>query len=602
MRSQVGLIIFYASVFTSLHISHAADSAERPNILLVMTDDQGWGDVHSHNNPDINTPVMDSLAASGARFDRFFVSPVCAPTRASLLTGRYNLRTHVHGVTRGEENMRAEEVTIAEIFAANGYKTGCFGKWHNGRHYPWHPNGQGFQEFVGFCAGHWNNYFNTTLERNGEEFQSEGFIIDVLTNHALKFIEKNQNEPFLCYVPMNTPHTPWQVPEKYWQRYADTDLPETTKCAYAMCENIDYNLGRLLSKLDELDLAKNTIVLFLTDNGANTDRYDGHMRGRKGSVDEGGVRVPLFVRWPGHIPAGRMVKPIAMHIDLLPTLVSLCGVEPGSHKPWDGTDLAPLLVGEESAAADWPDRKLFTFRKLGISAERSQGAVRTQRWRLVRRNPGAKWTLYDMQTDPSQNTDLAKKHPDVVNELGNAYDEIFQDVTQADFDPLPIPLGLAARPTTVLPGHEAYFHPAKGQGIRYFGPNGWANDWISGWTDTNSYPWWPVEVTEPGRYAVSVDYICPATHVGAKLTVSIGNESVSTTVSEPHDPKPIQTPDRIDRKEVYEFPWKTLSLGHMELQPQQTQLVIRGSDMQNGRLPEIKAVRITRVSDSSPAK
>ncbi|WP_166830125.1 sulfatase-like hydrolase/transferase [Thalassoroseus pseudoceratinae] len=597
MRSGIRFALLGMGILCGLRFGLAAEPVQRPNILLVMTDDQGWGDVHSHDNPHINTPVMDSLAASGARFDRFFVSPVCAPTRASLLTGRYNLRTRTHGVTRGEENMRTEEVTIAEIFAANGYKTGCFGKWHNGRHYPWHPNGQGFQEFVGFCAGHWNNYFNTTLEHNGEEFQSDGFIIDVLTDHALNFIEKHHDQPFLCYVPMNTPHTPWQVPEKYWQRYAHKDLPETTKCAYAMCENIDYNLGRLLSKLDELDLAKNTIVLFLTDNGANTDRYDGHMRGRKGSVDEGGVRVPLFVRWPDRIPAGRFVKPIAMHIDLLPTLVSLCGVDAGSHGKWDGLDLSPLLLADQTAADNWPDRKLFTFRGFGSSAKRSKGAVRTQRWRLVRRNPGANWTLYDMQTDPSQNTDLAKKHPSVVDELSEAYETIYQDVTQDSFEPLPIPLGLSARPTTVLPGHEAYLHPAKGQGIRYFGPAGWANDWISGWTNTESYPWWPVEVVEPGRYAVSLDYKCPKSQVGAKLTVAIGDKSLSETITQPHDPKPVPAPDRIARKEVMEFEWKSLPLGEVELQPAETRLIIRGANIQGGQLPEVKAVRVTRVDD-----
>lgn len=602
MRSGVLFALICVCGLVGPRFGSTAEPAARPNILLVMTDDQGWGDVHSHDNPNINTPIMDSLAASGARFDRFFVSPVCAPTRASLLTGRYNLRTRTHGVTRGEENMWSEEVTIAEIFAKAGYKTGCFGKWHNGRHYPWHPNGQGFQEFVGFCAGHWNNYFNTTLEHNGEEFQSEGFIIDALTNHALKFIEQNKNQPFLCYVPLNTPHTPWQVPEEYWQRYTDKDLPEETKCAYAMCENIDHNLGRLLSKLDELELAENTIVLFLTDNGANTDRYDGHMRGRKGSVDEGGVRVPLFVRWPGHIPAGRFVKPIAMHIDLLPTLVSLCGIEEGAHPKWDGTDLSPLLLEVEPNEDDWPERKLFTFRGLGSSPKRSKGAVRTQRWRLVRRNPGANWSLYDMQADPSQNTDLAKKQPSVVDELSQAFEDIYQDVTQDGFDPLPIPLGLAARPTTVLPGHEAYLHPAKGKGIRYFGPSGWANDWISGWTDTDSYPWWPVEVTEPGRYAISIDYICPKDRVGSKLAVAIGDQSLTQTVTEPHNPGPVPTPDRIRRKEVDDYIWKNLPVGQLNLKPMQTRLVIRGLEIHGGQMPEIKAVRITRVGDPSPAE
>ncbi len=190
-----------------------AISAERPNILLILTDDQGWGDIASHGNERIDTPHLDALAASGARFERFFVSPLCAPTRAALLTGRYSLRSGVHGVTRGHETMRATEVTIAELFRDAGYATGCFGKWHNGRHFPNHPNGQGFDEFFGFCGGHWNNYFDTNLERNGEPVETQGFITDVLTDGAVDFIRRNRERSFLCYVPFNAPHFPPQVPD-----------------------------------------------------------------------------------------------------------------------------------------------------------------------------------------------------------------------------------------------------------------------------------------------------------------------------------------------------------------------------------------------------
>ncbi|MFB0554225.1 MAG: sulfatase-like hydrolase/transferase, partial [Phycisphaerae bacterium] len=178
-----------------------ADDRKLPNVILIITDDQGWGDIHSHGNDKIDTPVMNKLAADGARFDRFFVSPVCAPTRASLLTGRYHLRTGTHGVTRGYENMRSEEVTIAEAIKQAGYATGCFGKWHNGAHYPYNPNGQGFDEFLGFCSGHWNNYFDTTLEHNGRLVKTKGYITDVLTDAAVRFIEKNKDRPFFCYIP-----------------------------------------------------------------------------------------------------------------------------------------------------------------------------------------------------------------------------------------------------------------------------------------------------------------------------------------------------------------------------------------------------------------
>lgn len=326
-------------------LTPALSGADKPNVLLIMTDDQGWGDIGSHDNPHIRTPVLDRLATDGARFERFFVSPVCAPTRASLMTGRYHLRTGTHGVTRGEENMRADEVTVAEAFHAAGYATGCFGKWHNGRHYPMHPNGQGFDAFVGFCAGHWNNYFSTDLEHNGDVFRSEGYIADALTDYAVRFMEKHQKEPFFCYVPYNTPHSPWQVEEEYFDRYDNKGLDPKAHCAYAMCENIDHNVGRLLKTLERLDLDENTIVLFLTDNGPNSNRFNGGMKGRKGSAHEGGVRVPLFVRWPGKIEPGTTVRKNAMHIDLFPTLVDLCEIDMPRTKPIDGRSLKHCCWG-----------------------------------------------------------------------------------------------------------------------------------------------------------------------------------------------------------------------------------------------------------------
>lgn len=379
-----------------------AVAADRPNVVLIMTDDQGFGDIRSHENPNINTPVLDKLAADGARFERFFVSPVCAPTRASLLTGRYHLRTGTHGVTRGEENMRSEEVTVAEAFKAAGYATGCFGKWHNGRHYPMHPNGQGFDAFIGFCAGHWNNYFSTQLEHNGKPFTSDGYIADVLTNYAMSFIDKHRSEPFFCYVPYNTPHSPWQVPDEYYDRYKGKGLDEKAHCAYAMCENIDHNVGRLLKKLDDLKLADNTIVLFLTDNGPNSNRYNGGMKGRKGSAHEGGVRVPLFVRWPKAIKPGTIIKENAMHIDLFPTLVELCDIPMPKTQPQDGISLKPLLLKDPDYTP--VDRSLFTFRTRGGTVK--YGAVRTNRWRAVKYN---KWELYDMQADPGQEKNIARQ-------------------------------------------------------------------------------------------------------------------------------------------------------------------------------------------------
>src|SRR5262245_53285222 len=325
-------------------------AAGRPNVLLILTDDQGYGDFSRHGNPHLQTPELDRFSEGAVRFERFFVSPLCAPTRAALLTGRYSQRTGVWGVTHSKEAMRPEEVTLAEALRAAGYRTGCFGKWHNGEQYPYTPGGQGFDEFFGFHNGHWNNYFDAELLRGTKFEKTRGYITDVLTDEALRFLDKNRSNPFFCYVAYTAPHSPFQVPDKYFNTYKKKGLDDTLACVYGMCANIDDNVGRLLSKLDQLKLRDNTIVLFLTDNGANTDRYNAGMRGRKGSVHEGGSRVPLFVQWPGHLKA-RVVQEIAAHIDLYPTLLDLCGVTAPKGPPVDGVSLRPLLEGK---SAKWP--------------------------------------------------------------------------------------------------------------------------------------------------------------------------------------------------------------------------------------------------------
>lgn len=561
-----------------------------PNVLLIMTDDQGWGDIRSHSNEKIDTPVADKLASQGARFDRFYVCSLCAPTRASLLTGRYYPRTGVHGVTRAAETMRAEEVTLAEALHQAGYATGCFGKWHNGAHYPHNPNGQGFDEFLGFCAGHWNNYFDTTLEHNGQAFKSQGYITDVITDAAIDFIESRNRQPFFCYVPYNAPHSPFQVPDKYFDKYKARGLDDTLACVYGMCENVDDNVGRLLACLDENGLSDNTVVLFLTDNGPNTDRYNGGMKGRKGSMDEGGVRVPLFVRWPGHIESGLRIEPIAAHIDVFPTIMELCGVPMTKTLPQDGKSLAPLLQGK---SVDWPDRKLFSFRWPDAKGRIHQGAVRTQKWRAVLRRNG--WMLYDMVREPGQKSNVAKAHPEVLASLQAAFESTCQDVTAAGFDPVPTHVGYRDWPVVTLPGHEANLVPKAGQGISYVGRSGWANDWITNWSDALAYAWWPVKIVASGRFEVTLMYTCAPENLGTKLRVEIGDRSVDGTVKIAHDPEPIPSPDRVERKEVYEKVWAPLTLGALDLDPAQGRLIVRAVAIPGQRAPDIKAVRLRRI-------
>nr|MBC8467882.1 sulfatase-like hydrolase/transferase [Planctomycetota bacterium] len=376
----------------------AANANKRPNVVVILADDQGWGDLSVHGNVNLKTPNIDSLARDGALFDRFFVCAVCAPTRAEFFTGRYHSRGGVRGVSTGQERLNIDEKTIGDTFKAAGYATAAYGKWHNGTQYPYHPNARGFDDYYGFCSGHWGNYFDPILEHNGKIVRGKGFIIDDLTNHALTFIAKNRNRPFFCYLPYNTPHSPFQVPDKFYEKFSDdpiqmrnrdpkTEKLDTTRCVLAMCENIDWNVGRVLRQLDKLKLAENTIVIYFSDNGPNSWRWNDGMKGRKGSTDEGGNRVPCLVRWPGHIKPGTKIPQIAGAIDLLPTLADMAGISIVGTKPLDGVSVKPLLLRETD---NWPDRMIF-------SHQRGRVSVRTQQYRLDHTGK-----LFDMTTDPGQ--------------------------------------------------------------------------------------------------------------------------------------------------------------------------------------------------------
>ena len=336
-------------------------AAERPNVIVILTDDQGWGDLSIHGNTVVNTPNIDRLAREGAQFDRFYVSPVCSPTRAEFLTGRHHTRLGIYDTSEGAERCNADETMIGEFFKKAGYSTAAFGKWHNGMQYPYHPNARGFDEFYGFCSGHWGDYFSPMLEHNNEMVQGNGFIVDDFTDKALEYMEQNRSDPFFIYLPYNTPHSPMQVPKRWWNKYKDKELTQDfpkkklekadhTRAALAMCDNIDWNVGRLLDKLQELQLAENTIVIFFCDNGPNGERWNGGMRGRKGSTDEGGVRSPMFVRWPAKIQAGKMIPQISSVMDLLPTLAEAAGIDLTGNRPLDGISLMPLLLGD---LKDW---------------------------------------------------------------------------------------------------------------------------------------------------------------------------------------------------------------------------------------------------------
>ncbi len=595
---KLGVLLAWMAALVATEAAAAKEGAKpsRPNVLLIMTDDQGYGDIHSHGNDSLDTPNLDRLAEQGARLQRFFVSPVCAPTRASLLTGRYHLRCGVFGVTRGAETMRASEVTLAELLRQAGYQTACFGKWHNGAHYPHHPNGQGFDQFVGFCAGHWNNYFNSRLEENGQPRQTSGYINDVFTSRSIDFIKANKNSPWFCYLAYNTPHTPWQVPDRYWEKYGQRQLKnQQARCAYAMVENIDENVGRLLEALDTAKLADHTIVVFLTDNGANSDRYNAGMKGRKGSLHEGGSRVPCFIRFPGRIPPQTRLAPITAHIDLLPTLCDYAGVPIAEELKLDGTSLVPLLSPVAGRAAPWPNRTLFCHWGGRPNRQRAnRGAVRTDRWRAVRSKT---WELYDMQADPGQRTDVAKDHPQVVKDLAGRFDRWWQDVTSEGFEPIPTEIGHPTAPVVTFPGHEAILQPARGKGISYHGRAGWANDWVANWTDPRATARWPIKAIAPGKYQVQLVYAASEESVGTQLQVSIGSAKVSTRILKPVPAAIVPLPDRIARKEVPQRKWQSKSIGELSIEAGEGWLVIQAPSIPGSQAIDLKAIRLRRIDE-----
>jgi arylsulfatase A-like enzyme len=583
----------------------ARPPGRRPNILLVITDDQGYGDLGLHGNPHVRTPHIDGLGRRSIRMDRFYVNAFCAPTRASLLTGRYSLRSGVWGVTHNKEAMRPEEVTLAELLRGAGYATACIGKWHNGEQFPYTPTGQGFEHFFGFHNGHWNNYFDSELLRGARFEKTKGFITDVLTDEAAAFIRKHRERPFLCYLAYNAPHSPFQVPDRYFDKHKAKGLDDRVAAYYGMIENIDDNVGRLLALLDELQLAEDTIVIFMTDNGSTVGAalYNAGMRGNKGSVHEGGCRVPFFLRWPARFHEPRVYSEIAAHIDVLPTLLDLCGVHPpparegrvrGHGPPLDGISLRPLWEGKA-----WPERMLFTHHPTSAS-NRYPGAVRTPQYRLVREAKGAKakaneaaptaWQLYDMHKDPGETQDLAHRLPEEVARLSKLYEAWFDDVSRAGRRRFPLPVGHPQENPVTLHAPQAYYDGS----LKFFAGPGFAHDWLTGWTDVKSRIWFEIDVARAGDYDAALQYLCPPDQAGSRIRLSSGAASVEGKVA----PAPITTiplPHRDGGKATYiNRAWASLPLGRLRLQQGVQRLTVEALDLAAGEVMDFKGLVLQR--------
>jgi arylsulfatase A-like enzyme len=574
-------------------------AAARPNVVVILSDDQGWGDLSLNGNTNLSTPNVDSLAREGAQFARFYVCPVCSPTRAEFLTGRYHPRSGVHNVSTGGERMNADEVTIAQTFKAAGYATAVFGKWHNGQQYPYHPNARGFDEFYGFCSGHWGDYFSPPLDHNGEIVEGHGYLEDDFTDRAMSFIEQHRTQPFFAYLAFNSPHSPMQVPDRWWNEFKNKKLKlrgtnaereniNHTRAALAMCENVDWNVGRVLTKLDELGIAANTIVVYFSDNGPNGNRWNGGLKGIKGTTDEGGVRSPLVIRWPGKIAAGTRVSQIAAAIDLLPTLAAVAKVPLVGTKPLDGKDLGPLLHlannenGQHQATTEENrDRMIFSHWNGDVS-------VCTQQFRLDRNGK-----LFDLNADPGQLNDVSKEHPKIHARLAAAVAQWKKDLLAGlTDDKRPFTIGQPNSKSTQLAAADAVPQGGIRRSCKH--PN---SSFLTNWTSPADAITWNGEVLASGDYAAEFYYTCAANDVGSTIELTFNGNHVVGQVSEPND-QPLRGAehDRVPREESYVKDFRPMKLGTIHLEEGRGKLILRATKIPGSQVMDFRLLVLRRTN------
>ncbi len=517
LTSTLMLVAF--TCLLSCKKSSPPTQVDRPNIILIMTDDQGIGDLGVMGNSIIETPHIDAMAARSASLSRFYVSPVCSPTRACLMTGRYNYRTRVIDTWVGRSMMDTEEVTIAEILQEAGYATGIFGKWHLGDCYPMRPIDQGFEEALVHKGGglaqpsepfeNQRRYTDPLLFHNGKQVQTKGYCTDVYFDGALDFIRKSQaeNRPFFSYIAMNAPHGPYHdVPEDLKAKYREKDISsislgksktdektlDNVAGVLAMIENVDQNVGKLFAKLDEWRLTQNTLVIFMVDNGPNSLRYVMNLRGMKTNVHEGGIRSPFFAHWPARLDAGASSDRIAAHIDLLPTFLEAAGVDIPDGLQLDGKSLLPLLQGQVEG---WEDRNLFLQVHRGDHPVKYHHfAAVGQTYKLLHPTGFGKeempkdiaYELYNLEKDPGESHNLAATHPEEKERLMKAYETWFEDVSSTRPDNY-------AKPAIVI-GYDREIATA-------LTPQDWTRRSGRSWGDSGS---WKLELNRAATFDIEV--------------------------------------------------------------------------------------------------
>jgi arylsulfatase len=430
-------LLFPLLFLASSLATHAADPAfkKQPNIILIITDDQGYYDLSGHGSPHVATPNLDKLREQSTRFTRFQVSPTCAPTRSAIMSGRAPFYVGVTHTILERERMKLGVPTMPELLRDAGYTTGLFGKWHLGDQDPYRPDQRGFDEvfmhgaggigqsYQGSCGdAPGNKYFDPAILHNNTFVKTKGFCTDLFFNQSMTWMEAQKGkQPFFAYITTNAPHGPFIAPDSYKKKFIDAGFPASTVGFYGMVENIDHNVGRLTAKLAEWGIEDDTLLIFMTDNGPSASKYNGEHKGKKGSVDEGGTRVPSFWRWPGVLKAGADIDRMANHYDILPTFAEIAGGSPKQQEQLHGLSLVPLL---KNAAAPWNDRyRVFhkgRWKGKAADARDSGFAVRSQGYRLVGRN-----ALYDMEKDPSQSSNVIAAHPEIAKKMNAVYDTWF---------------------------------------------------------------------------------------------------------------------------------------------------------------------------------
>ena len=468
----ITLLALTTLVFHAGPVRAADDNAkaDRPNIVFIITDDQGYGDLSCHGNPVLKTPNLDALHADSVRLLDYHVSPTCSPTRAALLTGHWTDRTGVWHTIAGRSMLRTDETTIGTMLSDGGYATGMFGKWHLGDNYPFRPEDRGFQEVlrhggggVGQTPDYWDNaYFDGSYFHNSKPVPAKGFCTDVFFDYAKKFIsaQAEAGKPFFAYISTNAPHGPMHSPPEFARPY-EKDHPVSLAHFYGMIANIDHNVGELRKFLDEKGLTENTLFIFTTDNGSSSGWkiHNSGMRAGKGSEYDGGHRVPMFLHWPkGGYTGGRDIAPITAHVDIAPTLLDICGVKKPDEIKFDGVNLRPLLDAKPGGDIAWPERMLVTdSQRVKDPIKWRKSAVMSNDWRLVSnegKNGKPRHELYQIKEDPGQENNVIDQYPDEAAKLKQFYEDWWADLEPSFKKNAYIALGNPAHNPTCLTSHD----------------------------------------------------------------------------------------------------------------------------------------------------